>query len=200
MSKRRDFGALPDAHLVTLAASGERHAFGELTRRHSAAVRALLRRMGAEAALADDLAQDAFLSAFQHIGDYRGEGPFAGWIKRIAARAYIRRWRRDSVGRRLEQGLEDDVAEPALFLETARAEDRIDLDAALLMLTPEERLCVTLCSGAGFSHAEAALALNRPLGTVKSHVRRGLDKLRRQLAPGSVASAPLPSPVEPEHV
>ena len=41
-----------------------------------------------------------------------------------------------------------------------------------------------MCYGAGLSHAEAALALNTPLGTVKSHVKRGLDKLRQRLAPG----------------
>jgi DNA-directed RNA polymerase specialized sigma24 family protein len=50
-------------------------------------------------------------------------------------------------------------------------------------LSDEERLCVSLCYGGGLSHAEAAEALNSPLGTVKSHVKRGLDKLRRRLAP-----------------
>jgi RNA polymerase sigma-70 factor (ECF subfamily) len=44
-------------------------------------------------------------------------------------------------------------------------------------------MCVSLCYGAGLSHAEAAAALNTPLGTVKSHVKRGLDKLRARLAP-----------------
>jgi RNA polymerase sigma-70 factor (ECF subfamily) len=63
---------------------------------------------------------------------------------------------------------------------------RVDLDQALAMLAPAERVCVTLCYGAGFSHAEAAEALEMPLGTVKSHVKRGLDKLRLQLAPPSL--------------
>ncbi len=49
-------------------------------------------------------------------------------------------------------------------------------------LPPGERVCVSLCYGAGFSHAEAAELLNAPLGTVKSHVKRGLDRLRERLA------------------
>ena len=60
---------------------------------------------------------------------------------------------------------------------------RIDLDEALRSLSGSERLCVSLCYGAGLSHAEAAEALNAPLGTVKSHVRRGVEKLRARLSP-----------------
>ena len=59
----------------------------------------------------------------------------------------------------------------------------MDLDEALKGLTDIERLCVSLCHGAGLSHAEIAAALNTPLGTVKSHVKRGLDKLRDRLSP-----------------
>ena len=66
---------------------------------------------------------------------------------------------------------------------------RIDLDEALKALSDEERICVTLCYGGGLSHSEAAEALNSPLGTVKSHVKRGLDKLRRRLAPESDGGA-----------
>jgi RNA polymerase sigma-70 factor (ECF subfamily) len=62
-------------------------------------------------------------------------------------------------------------------------DDRLDLDDALRSLAPGERVCVSLCYGAGFSHTEAAAALNAPLGTVKSHVKRGLDKLKARLAP-----------------
>lgn len=51
------------------------------------------------------------------------------------------------------------------------------------MLSAAERVCISLCYGAGLSHAEVAEALNAPLGTVKSHVKRGLDKLKQRLAP-----------------
>lgn len=170
--------SLHDVELSTLAATGERRAFGELVRRHGSAVRGLLRRMGAQAAEADDVAQDAFLAAFERIAEFRGEGTFAGWVKRIAARQYLRRLQRE---RRLSALAADEGGEEA---DTASgdADHRIDLDEALRGLAPAERLCVSMCYGAGLSHGEAADALNLPLGTVKSHVKRGLDKLRARLA------------------
>jgi RNA polymerase sigma-70 factor (ECF subfamily) len=169
-----------DLDLVALAAAGGRDAFGELVRRHGSAVRGLLRRMGADAALADDLAQDAFLAAFEQIGEFRGEGTFQAWVKRIASRLYGKRWRRDARLDLLAEPPEPD--QPAGAGESCAA-DRIDLDEALRALSPVERVCVTLCYGGGLSHAEAALLLNAPLGTIKSHVKRGLDKLKARMAP-----------------
>jgi RNA polymerase sigma-70 factor (ECF subfamily) len=171
-----------DLELVALAATGGRAAFGELIRRHGSAVRGLLRRMGAGPALADDVAQDAFLAAFEQISDFRGEGTFQAWVKRIAARLYVKRWRRDARGQAVAELAEAERA-TATGGEAQHAA-RIDLDEALKTLAPVERLCVTLCYGGGLSHAETAEALNTPLGTVKSHVKRGLDKLRRRLAAG----------------
>jgi len=170
------YAARHDLELVALAVAGGRPAFGELVRRHGSAVRALLRRMGAEPHLADDLAQDAFLAAFEQITEFRGEGTFQAWVKRIAVRAYVKRWRRDA-----HEELMADT--PELASAGADPAAVIDLDEALRSLSDPERVCVTLCYGAGMSHSEAALALNAPLGTVKSHVKRGIDKLRLRLAP-----------------
>ena len=170
-----------DLDLVTLAATGGRAAFGELVRRHSSAVRALLRRMGADGATADDVAQDAFLAAFEQIAEFRGEGTFQAWVKRIAARLYVKRWRKEARFSLTADSPEDEADFGQS--ETGQA-DRIDLDEAMKGLSPVERMCVSLCYGSGLSHAEVAQALNTPLGTVKSHVKRGLDKLRRRLAPG----------------
>ncbi len=175
----RTLASAHDLELAALCAAGDRLAFGELVRRHGSAVRALLRRMGADAASADDVAQDAFIAAFEQIADFRGQGAFQSWVKRIAARLYLKRWRREA---RLEP-LADEDGEPAGGDGEAGAAVRIDLDEALKALSPAERLCVSLCYGAGLSHGEAAAALNAPLGTVKSHVKRGLDKLRARLAP-----------------
>jgi RNA polymerase sigma factor (sigma-70 family) len=182
-SRHSRFASLHDVELSTHAATGERRAFGELVRRHGSAVRGVLRRMGAQASEADDVAQDAFLTAFERIAEFRGEGTFAAWVKKIAARLYLRRLQRDKrLGALVAEGGEDGFDPP-----TDDAEGRIDLDEALKVLGAAERLCVTLCFGAGVSHAEAAEALNLPLGTVKSHVKRGLEKLRTRLAPADGA-------------
>jgi RNA polymerase sigma factor (sigma-70 family) len=176
--------SLHDVELCSFAAAGERRAFGELARRHGSAVRYLLRRMGAQAAEADDVAQDAFLAAFERITEFRGEGTFAGWVKKIAARLYLRRIQKErrAAAFAAEEGSDDDSAAGS-----GDADHRIDLDEALKHLSAAERLCVSMCFGAGLSHAEAAEALNLPLGTVKSHVKRGLEKLRARLAPAGEA-------------
>jgi RNA polymerase sigma factor (sigma-70 family) len=168
-----------DVELAASAAAGDRRAYGELVRRHGSAVRGLLRRLGADSATADDLAQDAFMAGFEQAAEYRGEGTFGAWIKKIAARLYLKKVKRERL-------VFSDNVEP---VEEAMAQDapgdaasRIDLDGALKTLSRGERLCVSLCYGADWSHAEAAEALNIPIGTVKSHVKRGLDKLRAKLA------------------
>lgn len=177
--------SLHDVELCSYAAAGERRAFGELVRRHGSGVRHLLRRMGAQAAESDDVAQDAFLAAFERIAEFRGEGTFAGWVKKIAARQYLRRLQREKrLSAIAAEGAGDD-AEVAV----GDADHRIDLDEGLKTLAAAERLCVSMCYGAGLSHGEAADALNLPLGTVKSHVKRGLEKLRARLAPASEAKA-----------
>ena len=177
MTNRQALASAHDLDLVALGAIGDRAAFGELVRRHGSAVRGLLRRMGADGASADDVAQDAFLAAFEQISEFRGEGAFRTWVSRIAARLYAKRWRREA-----RAGLLDESAdmEPP---QGAGVDARIDLDDAMQSLSDAERVCVSLCYGVGLSHAEAALALNAPLGTVKSHVKRGLDKLRSRLSP-----------------
>ena len=162
-----------DVELAALAAAGGRREFGELVRRHGSAVRALLRRMGAQTSEADDVAQDAFMTAFQRCSEFRGEGTFAAWVKRIAARLYLKRKSKDS---RYVAEIETEEAAPSID-----TPGLVDLDEALKSLSETERVCVSLCHGAGMSHPEIAAAMNLPLGTVKSHVKRGLDKLRARL-------------------
>lgn len=183
-SERHRLSSLHDVELAQLSATGDRLAFGELVRRHGSAVRGLLQRMGAGAAEADDVAQDAFIAAFESIADFRGEGTFGAWVKKIAARTCTRRMQRDRRLRRLLEAPPEDGA----AIEAGDPVGRIDLDQALKSLGEAERICVSLCYGAGLSHSEAAEALNLPLGTVKSHVKRGLDRLRARMAPeaGSV--------------
>jgi RNA polymerase sigma-70 factor (ECF subfamily) len=104
-------------------------------------------------------------------------------VKRIAARQYLRRLQRE---KRLSALAADGDGEE-IEVASRDAESRIDLDEGLKTLSAAERLCVSMCYGAGLSHGEAADALNLPLGTVKSHVKRGLEKLRARLAPANEA-------------
>ncbi len=175
MSKSlRDFH---DVELAAQAAAGGRREYGELVRRHGSAVRGLLRRMGATPSLSDDVAQDAFLQGFQRCAEFRGQGTFAGWIKKIAARLYLKRVAKEA---RYVAEIEIEADQADVVVDRGGL---MDLDEALKTLSETERVCVSLCHGAGMSHPEIAAAMNLPLGTVKSHVKRGLDKLRARLQP-----------------
>jgi len=165
-----------DLALARRAAKGDRAAASELLSAASGPVAGLMRRMGAQPATADELTQEALLTALNALGSYRGEAPFTALTLRIAARLYLRRFRREA-----RFDLAADPIDPSTPGDdgASRAGLRLDLDRALAQLSPGERHCVSLCHGAGLTHAEIAEALQVPLGTVKSHVARGLAKLRR---------------------
>ena len=163
-----------DPILASRAAAGDTGAFAILVQRNLAGLRSFLRRMGAAPDVADDMAQDALVTAFERIGDYRGEGAFGGWVRKIAARLYLRALR--ATGR-----LEPLDTAPEAYTSGHDAGQRLDLDAALERLPGMQRLCVSLQHGAGYTSAEIAIALGLPEGTVKSHITRGLARLRKDL-------------------
>jgi len=175
--------ALSDMELARLADHEDRGAAGELVRRSAPVITDLLRRMGAPDAVADDITQDALVTALRSVASYRGEAAFSTWAMKIAARLYIKRRRREA---RTELMAEPVGADIGGVSEEVGSITRLDLDRALQRLSSPERLCVSLCHGAGLKHDEIALALRVPLGTVKSHVTRGLKKLRILMTePGS---------------
>jgi RNA polymerase sigma-70 factor (ECF subfamily) len=167
----------PEKDVVALAMSGDDVAFGELVRRRQKRVRDMLRRLCGNHALADDLAQKTFVQAWRGIRALRDPGAFGGWLKRLAVNVWL------AEARRVPAPIDDDgdaflaAADPAPSPE--RSAGGIDLERALARLGPAERLCVVLAHGEGMTHAEIAEATGLPLGTVKSHVLRGRDRLRR---------------------
>ena len=171
---------LTDADLVArVLVDDDQHAFGELVRRHQSSVRGLLRQLTrADVALADDLAQQAFLRAYKNIRSFRGEARFSTWLYRIAYNCFREdaRRRKELVGideEQLQTQHDPQVANPAL---------RHDLMRALNLLPLNERSAILLCCQNGLSHDEAARVLDIPLGTVKTNVLRGREKLKRMLA------------------
>ena len=171
-----------DADLIARAISLEDHnAFGELVRRYQSPVRGFLTRMTrGDAHLADDMAQETFLKAWQKLKTFRGEAKFSTWLFGIAFNEF-----RGNARRRKELALEEMSEPPAEAMQAATAAGsnlRLDLTEALKMLNSAERAAVVLCCQNGLSHDEAAQVLECPLGTVKTNVLRGREKLRRIIA------------------
>jgi RNA polymerase sigma-70 factor (ECF subfamily) len=129
---------------------------------------------------ADDLAQDAFVKAWERIRDLETPAAFPGWFRRIAVTTFLMAKRKQKAN---FDSIDDGTFEIAAEESTpeAAAGARIDLQKALATLSDGERLCVTLNHGEGLSHSEIVDLTGIPLGTVKSHVLRGTDKLRRML-------------------
>ena len=171
-----------DADLIARVLLHEdQDAFGELVRRYQSPVRGFLIKMtNGDTHLADDLAQEALVKVWKKLGSFRGEGKFSTWLFGIAHNE----WRMNA-RRRKEIALEElenpqpeqEQADPA-----ADSHLRMDLAEAMKALTPAERAAIVLCCQNGLSHDEAAQALNCPLGTVKTNVLRGKEKLRCRLA------------------
>ena len=166
-----------DAALIAAIAQGSDLAFNRLLDRRQQAVRTFLRGVttgGVEDA--DDLAQETFLSVWKHARSFRG-GSVQSWLLSIAWRKATdsrRRWSRGRGRDEAWQDMTDGEQEPP-----AGAEDLLALRQALATLSPDQKAAVMLCLGCGLTHDEAAEALALPLGTVKSHVLRGRERLRR---------------------
>lgn len=171
-----------DADLIARVLLHEdQDAFGELVRRYQSPVRGFLIKMtNGDTHLADDLAQEALVKVWKKLGSFRGEGKFSTWLFGIAHNE----WRMNARRRKeiaLEE-LENPPPEPEQADPAADSHLRMDLAEAMKALTPAERAAIVLCCQNGLSHDEAAQALNCPLGTVKTNVLRGKEKLRCRLA------------------
>ncbi|HSV03231.1 MAG TPA: RNA polymerase sigma factor [Phenylobacterium sp.] len=166
-----------DETLVAAAQAGSTEAFSRLVERHQQAVRAFLRRACGDWALADDIAQEAFLAAWPRIGRLRSGASVRAWLCGIAYRKHLTA-RRSALRSRAREGAYEERAPGE---QAGRLDDRLSLERAMAALPPDQRACVALCLAGDFSHAEAAEALGLPLGTVKSHVTRGRARLLQAL-------------------
>ena len=175
-SDARHYAEGPEPLIVNLARRGDRAAFSELVRRRQTWVRNLMRRFCNEPSLADDLAQQAFLNAYRKIGQLRDCEKFAAWLKRIAITEWIHHQRRQPDGFHLAH---DELPDTSRADSTATG---LDLDGALATLPAPMRLCVVLAYHERLSHREIADISGLKLGTVKTNVRRGAQRLRELLS------------------
>ena len=132
----------------------------------------------ADVELADDLAQETFIRAYKHIRTFRGEAKFSTWLYRIAYNVF----REEARKRKELVGIDEEQLERQSDPQTTDAGLRHDLMSALQTLPLHERSAVMLCCQNGLSHDEASRVLDIPLGTVKTNVLRGREKLKKLLA------------------
>ncbi|MHB8960481.1 MAG: RNA polymerase sigma factor [Candidatus Limnocylindrales bacterium] len=183
---------------------GDREAFAVLVERELAAVTRVCQRVLGNAADAEDAAQEAFLAAFRSLPDWRGDGPFTAWIARIAVRIAVRRAHQrrpvdwidvaaldgpdellDGGSRRVARHFAvasldaADLADPGRA--AVAAEEAWSVREALRGLEEPYRETVALRYFAGLTVPEIAEACDRPQGTVKTHLHRGLLRLRERL-------------------
>jgi len=143
---------------------------------------------------AEDVAQEAFVIAYRSLGSWRADGPFGAWLSRIAVRLAIRSagkrkqvtWL-DPIAAEADEPNQDryrtsgssDAVDPAHTV--IRAEQDARVRAAVARLDEPYREVVALRFFAERSLLEIAEATDRPLGTVKTHLHRGLARLRKSL-------------------
>lgn len=156
----------------------DRHAFAELVKRYQSQLRYSLRQItGWDEALADDLAQETFIKAYKSIRQFRGDARFFTWLYRIAYNCFLAHRR----SLKPEDALvEEDLPDPGHDQQREMALHR-DLARAMAVLSPEQRMALHLFLHQEMTHQEIADVMDSPLGTVKSHIQRGRQRLQEQL-------------------
>ena len=165
-------------------------AFSALVKMHQGKVRTFLLRLCKQYDVADDLAQETFLTAYRKLHSYKGSGSFSGWLYRIAYNCFLQLRRSDS---RRRQVTEDYVQNLEVLTDRydSISTEQMDMEQALAQLNPDETATITLCHSFGFSHQEVSEILRMPLGSVKSNIRRGKTESHEILTRDTLLEAAL---------
>ncbi len=170
---------ISDEVLVSrVLASRDQHAFGTLVRRYQSRVRNWLQQLARDPDLADELAQDTFVRVWDKLHTFTGKGKFQSWVMKIAYTIFLQSCRSKKRQRRLVTAMKDD---PTVMTDEGTVTGNpgvVDLNRMLAVLSDEERHAMVLCYAYGYSHREASDVMGIPVGTVKSHIRRGTIRVR----------------------
>ena len=178
--------------LLSRTAIGDRTAFAKLYEATRANLFGVSLRIVRERPLAEEALQDSFVNIWNHAGDYaRAKSAPLTWLTAIVRNRsldIVRRAREEpDVDGELAASLADEAAAPGEQV-AARGEAH-SIRACLHELDAEQRQTIALAFFHGLTHSELAAHLRRPIGTVKTHVRRGLARLRECLVRAGVQSA-----------
>ncbi len=155
--------------------SNDKVAYGKIVKHYQQAVRQYCRRLSSpDHALADDIAQDTFIQAYKKLAMFQGTGKFQAWLFRIAYFQFLQILR----SRKNNEELPDDISSPDHSDKTLH---QLDIENAMNKLAANERACLTLQYSFGYTQQETSEILDLPLGTIKSHCKRGKEKLSQLL-------------------
>lgn len=180
---------MPETTLERVAA-GDSRAVEECFRKYGGLVWSIARKLCPNHADAEDAVQEVFIEVWRHAGRFDSQvASEATYIATIARRRLIDRFRRR--GRQLDTA----SLQGELIESTARHEEQIEIEEEaarakryMQQLRPEQRHVLELSLTHGLSQTQVAQATNLPLGTVKTHSRRGLQRLRELLGADSNGS------------
>ena len=181
-----DYSAEPDERLVRALEGRDAKALEALYDRYGNYVYSVCLRMVGDVQLAEDLSQEVFLRLWRRPDLYDvGRGRFVTWLLSVARNRGIDE--RRSRGRRFRYETPPSLAAEEMLAAAATVEEedpavlsdeRIVIQRALGALPPEQRLAIQLAYFGGYTQQEIAKGLSQPLGTVKTRIRLGLQKLR----------------------
>ena len=191
-----DYARLDDRELATLAAKGREPAFRELLSRYERPVFSLIYRMVRDRTLAEDLAQEAFVRAFNAIASYKSSYKFSNWIFKIANNHTIDHLRKRKLDTVSIHGSphatsEDEASQTRVVVEShdetpqqyvENKELGGQIEEAIGELRPEYRSVILLRHVEGYAYEEIADIMELPLGTVKTYLHRARNELKDRLA------------------
>ncbi len=179
MSAATEFGSDDKDLVARIVAFNDTRAFGLLVERHQSHVRNFLRKLTRDDQLADDLSQDTFMHAWDKIAGYKGTGSVIGWLLKVAYTTFLQSKRKS---RRYNEILEEVGQTEATMAERTVTDHHevSDLDRLLAVLDQEERAVMVMSYACGLSHREISEATGQPVGTVKSIIFRGKQKIRQR--------------------
>ena len=187
--------AEPDLATLRRAQAGDRDAIAELVTGQQRYVYSIAMSLMRDPAEAADLTQDAFVRVLKSLGTYRGETKFTTWLYRLVVNIGLDRLRRR--GRplvRMDEDPDFDVASEDPLLDAPDVVERLEQAAmvrrALDELPDAQRLALTLHYFDELRYEDIADVMGVPLNTVKSHIRRGKERLARALGPALAGTCP----------
>lgn len=188
--RREDHGRLADEDLLALAGRGDDAAFEALYDRHSRVCFSLAFRLLGDRTAAEDLVQDTFVALWRGSDRYSpSRGSVRTWLLAILRNRGVDRLRSSAAAVRRQEALAEQtrVGQRVELPEDERAIDRVQAEQvkrAMDQLPKEQLDVVRLAYFGGFTHHEIADILAVPVGTVKSRMRLGLERVRRAVGEG----------------